>query len=319
MSFSQEVKEELVEVRLRRDEDGAKLVCGAVLSAASLKYSQKLKKWGLKLVSENEPCINLIAKLAKKSYGLDNQISLNVHERLNARNTELFLYGDNIFTLCSESGLMSIDENGDRSYVTHLPSGLDSDHALRAFIRGIFMMCGSVSDPRKGCHAELVFKNEQTAASVTELLSNRGIPPKLSKRRSLYVVYFKSGDTLEDFLTFMGAGGSMLSVSETRMIRDAANNVNRELNCFSANLEKTAKASVSQTEDINLIISVLGFDALSEELYDIAKERLDNPEYSLSQLAQKLGIGRSAVNYRLKKIALIAEELRNGKKETNDK
>lgn len=313
MSFSREVKEELVEVRLRRDEDAVKLISGAVLAAASLSYSQTLKKWGIKLVSENEACINLIAKLAKKSFGLDNQISLNVHERLKARNTELFLYGDRVFELCTESGLMSDDDNGERSYETHLPSGLDSDHSLRAFIRGVFMMCGSVSDPRKGCHAELVLKNELAAREITKLLSERGIPPKLARRRNLFVVYFKSGDTVEDFLTFMGAGESMLRVSETRMIRDTANNVNRELNCFSANLEKTAKASVSQTEDINLIISTLGFDALSDDLYEIAKERLDNPEYSLSQLAQKIGIGRSAANYRLKKIAAIANEIRKEK------
>ncbi|MCR5610212.1 MAG: DNA-binding protein WhiA [Clostridiales bacterium] len=314
MSFSKEVKEELIEVRLRREDDGAKLVCGAVLAAASLKYSQKLRLWGLNLVSENEACIDLIAKLARRSYGLENQISLNVHERLNARNTELFLYGDGLDRLCFESGLMSVDESGERSYETHMPDGLENEHSLRAFIRGVFLMCGSVADPNKGCHAELVLKNELTAKEITRLLSEKGIPPKLARRRNMFVVYIKNGETVEDFLTFMGAGESMLRVSESRMIRDAANNVNRELNCFSANLEKTAKASVSQIEDIDLIVSTVGFDALSDDLYEIARERLDNPELSLTQLADKLGIGRSAANYRLKKIAKIASELRTEKK-----
>lgn len=314
MSFSKEVKEELIEVRLRREDDGAKLVCGAVLAAASLKYSQKLRLWGLNLVSENEACIDLIAKLARRSYGLENQISLNVHERLNARNTELFLYGDGLDRLCFESGLMSVDESGERSYETHMPDGLENEHSIRAFIRGVFLMCGSVADPNKGCHAELVLKNELTAKEITRLLSEKGIPPKLARRRNMFVVYIKNGETVEDFLTFMGAGESMLRVSESRMIRDAANNVNRELNCFSANLEKTAKASVSQIEDIDLIVSTVGFDALSDDLYEIARERLDNPELSLTQLADKLGIGRSAANYRLKKIAKIASELRTEKK-----
>lgn len=314
MSFSKEVKEELIEVRLRREDDGAKLVCGAVLAAASLKFSQKLRLWGLNLVSENEACIDLIAKLARRSYGLENLISLNVHERLNARNTELFLYGDGLDRLCFESGLMSVDESGERSYETHMPDGLENEHSLRAFIRGVFLMCGSVADPNKGCHAELVLKNELTAKEITRLLSEKGIPPKLARRRNMFVVYIKNGETVEDFLTFMGAGESMLRVSESRMIRDAANNVNRELNCFSANLEKTAKASVSQIEDIDLIVSTVGFDALSDDLYEIARERLDNPELSLTQLADKLGIGRSAANYRLKKIAKIASELRTEKK-----
>lgn len=313
MSFSQEVKEELIEVRLRRDDDALKLVSGAALASASLKYSQRFRSWGLNLVSENEKCIAFIAKLASKGYGLENQMILNVHERLKARNTELFLYGDGLDRLCEDAGLLEIDENGDKSYVTHIPDGLDSEHSLRAFVRGVFMMCGSVSDPEKSCHAELVLKNENVAKELQKLVTERGIPPKVSRRRGTFVVYMKNGDTVEDFLTFMGAGESMLRVSEQRMIREAANNINREVNCVAANLEKAAKASAKQMEDIRLVVSELGYDALSEELYETASARLENPELSLSELAEKLSIGKSAVNYRLRKISKKADEIRNGK------
>lgn len=316
MSFSREVKEELIEVRLRREDDGRKLVWGALLSSAYLKYSRKYRKWGLNLVSESAECIGFIAKLALRSYDLEHEIVLNVHERLNARNTELFLYGNDLDRLRLDSGLASVDVNGEKNYDPRLPEGLGSEHSLRAFVRGMFLMCGTVSDPKKGCHAELALKNEKLAENIIKLLTERNIPPKLSHRRNFCVVYFKNGDTVEDFLTFMGAGEAMLRVSEQRMIREAANNSNREVNCFAANQEKAALASAHSAEDIRLIVSELGYDAFSEELYEVAAARLEDPDFTLTQLSEKLGIGRSAVNYRLKKIKKLADELRAGKATT---
>ena len=316
MSFSQEVKEELIGVRLRHEEDGKKLVSGASLAAATLKFSRQHRTWGLQLVSESEKCISFIAKLASRSYELSNEIALNVHERLKARNTELFLYGKGLDSLCADAGLISFDEHGEKSYVSRIPDGLDSDHALRAFVRGVFLMCGYVSDPEKSCHAEMIFKNEIIAGGMIDLLSARGIPPKLSRRRNQFVAYIKSGDTVEDFLTFMGAGESMLRLSEQRMIREAANNTNREVNCLSANLEKAARASASQIADIELVLTELGPDAMSEEVYEAARARMEYPELTLSELAERLLIGKSAVNYRLRKIAKLAEEIKNAKDRT---
>lgn len=315
MSFSQEVKDELIGVRLRRDDDGAKLVAGAVLSSAVLKYSRRLRAWGLNLVSENEACINFIAKLALRCYELEHVIVLKEHQRLKALNTELFLYGKDLDRLCVDAGLVSYDQNGEKSYVTSIPKGLEAEHSLRAFIRGAFLMCGTVASPEKSCQAELVLKNEAAAKGIARLLTERGIPPKLTTRRNLFIVYMKNGDTVEDFLTFMGAGESMLLLSEQRMIRGAANKANREINCLSANLEKAARASAQQMEDIELVITNLGADALSEELYETARARMDNPELTLSELAEKLEVGRSAVNYRLKKIAGLADEIRSGNME----
>lgn len=318
MSFSAEVKEELIDVRLRRSDDAVKLVSGFTLAGASLMFSRAHRCWGLHYVSENASCINFIAKLACKNYELEPEIALNVHQRLHARNTELFLYGGGVDRLCIDSGLMSLDENGEKSFETTLPEGLDSEHSCRAFIRGVFLACGTVSDPASGCHAELVLKNEHIAEALCRLLAEREIPPRISKRRGSSVVYMKNGDTVEDFLTFMGAGEAMLAVREQRMIRELKNNSNREVNCFYANTEKAAKASASQVEDIKLIISELGPDALNEDLYEVAYARMGNPELSLSQLANAVGIGRSAVNYRLKRIAALAEEIRSEKKKQEE-
>lgn len=310
MSFSQQVKEELTNVRLRKGADAVMLVAGATLASASLKYSRSLRKWGLQYVSECSSGINFIAKLACRSYELENVVSLNEHERLNAKNMELFLYGKDLDKLCFDSGLISYDENGDKLFEKHLPEGVDAEHACRAFLRGVFLACGTVSDPKTGCNAELVLKDEFIARSISDLLDKRDIPPKVIKRKNVWVVYMKSGDTVEDFLTFMGAGESMLEVREQRMLREVKNNSNREVNCFWANREKAARSSAAQIEAISLIISKLGPDALNEELYEVASARMDYPEFSLSELSDKLGIGKSAVNYRLKKIMAIADDIK---------
>ena len=310
MSFSKEVKDELIEVRLRRESDGALLVCGATLAVATLKYSRSLRRWGLRYVSESEEVIRFIAKLACRAYELESEISLNVHERLKARNTELFLCGKGVDKLMEDAGLVTILPNGEKSYELRIPEGLSSEHALRAFIRGMFLICGSVSDPEKGCHAEIVLKNEAIARGVCSLLKEKGIPPKVTRRRNLFVVYIKSGDVVEDLVTFMGAGESTIRIAEQRVLRQVKNNSNREVNCFNANMDKAAKASAHQVEDITLILTELGSDALSEELYEVAMARMEEPELTLSELSAKIGIGRSAVNYRLKKIAAIAEDIR---------
>ncbi|MBR0136665.1 MAG: DNA-binding protein WhiA [Clostridia bacterium] len=311
MSFSHKVKDELIEVRLRKGSDASLLVAGYTLAGASLKYSQAHRAWGLHYVSENAACIGFVSKLACRAFDLEQEISLNVHQRLHARNTELFLYGKGMDELCEFSGLISYDDSGDKVFDIHLPDGLEADHSCRAFMRGVFLACGTVSDPKTGCHAEMVFKNEFLARRIKEILEQREIPPKISRRKNLFVVYMKNGDTVEDFLTFMGAGESMLYVREQRMFREVKNNSNREVNCFSANMEKAAKASASQIEDIKLVLTELGPDALNEELYETASARMNNPELTLSELAEVMGIGRSAVNYRLKKIAQIAADVRS--------
>lgn len=310
MSFSRSVKMELIEVRFRHEIDQLELISGYTLAIASLKYVSKARSWGLRYVSECAPAVSYVAKLIGRAYKVEHELSVTVHQRLRAQNTELLVYGEGLDDLMNDTGFASPDANGDRSFVMKLPSGLENEHAVRAFIRGLFLACGSVSDPAKGCHAELVLKNEMLARAVLKMLSERGIAGKLTIRKNSWIVYLKEGEMVEDFLTFMGAGEAMLAVREQRMLREIANNSNREVNCFSANMEKAAKASAAQIEDIKLILSERGADCLNEQLYEAASARMANPDMTLSQLADLLGIGKSAINYRLKKLTELAKEIK---------
>ncbi len=310
MSFSQTVKEELTEVRMRHGEDHLALISGYTLAIASLKYVSRHGSWGLRYVSECRAAVNYAAKLICQTYRLDQEISLTEHQRLNAKNIELVVYGDNIDKLMLDTGFATIGEDGERTFDQHIPDVLSSEHAGRAFVRGVFLACGSVSDPSKGCHAELVLRSELPARAVMRILSEIDISAKLTIRKNAWIVYLKEGEMVEDFLTFMGAGEAMLAVREQRMLREIKNNSNREVNCFSANMEKAAKASASQVDDITLILRERGFDCLNEQLYEAARARLDNPDMTLSELASVLGIGKSAINYRLRKLAAMAKEIK---------
>lgn len=310
MSFSQTVKVELTKVKLHHKEDTLALISGYVLSIASLKLVSPKEGWGLRCVGECRPAVNFAAKLMCQSYELDQRISLTQHQRLNAKSIELLVYGKGLDELMTDTGFAVRNELGELSFDQRIPDVLIEEHAARAFVRGVFLACGSVSDPAKGCHAELVLKNEQLARFLLALLNEREIRGRLTVRKSAWVVYLKDGDMVEDFLTLIGAGEAMLAVSEQRLLREAANNTNREVNCFSANTEKAAKASAAQVEDIKLILQERGTDCLNEQLFYTAMARLDNPELSLSQLAELMGIGKSAVNYRLGRLSAMAKEIK---------
>lgn len=310
MSFSKTVKKELTDVRVRHDIDRLMILSGYTLSIASLKYVAKAAGWGLRYVSESGFAVSFISKLIGQAYDVERELSITVHQRLHAKNTELTVYGGDIEKLMLDTGMASLTPGGERSFDICLPDGLDSEHACRAFVRGVFLACGSVSDPAKGCHAELVLKNEMLARYILQRLSETGIKGKLTIRKNSWIVYLKEGEMVEDFLTFMGAGEAMLAVREHRMLREIANNSNREVNCFSANMEKAAKASAAQIEDITLILAERGADCMNEQLYEVAEARMANPDMTLNQLADLLGLGKSAVNYRLRRIAALALEIK---------
>ncbi len=298
---------------MRRGVDHKLLISGYTLAIASLKYVPKARAWGLRFVGECGAAVNYAAKLICQTYKLEQLVTLTEHERLNAKNTELVVYGEELDALMEDTGFATTMPNGERSYIPRLPGGLDSEHGCRAFIRGVFLACGSVSDPAKGCHAELVIKHELLAREVMRQLMLRGIMAKLTVRKSCWVLYLKDGEMVEDFLTFMGAGEAMLAVREQRMLREIANHSNREVNCIAANIEKTARAAVSQIDDITLVLTERGADCLNEQLYEVASARMDNPEMTLAELGVLIGIGKSAVNYRLRKIAELANEIREEK------
>ena len=185
-------------------------------------------------------------------------------------------------------------------------------NSIGGFTAGIFLACGSVNDPSKEYHLEFSVPGEVLSEELIVLLRDIGVNAKTTIRRGQYIVYIKDSESIEDTLTFMGAQNCTLEIMNVKIYKDVRNKANRIANCDTANIDKVIKASMRQIEDIKLIDKVDGLDSLSAELREVAVMRLDNVDMSLQEIGDNLSvpISRSGVNHRFKKIAVIAEKIR---------
>ena len=181
--------------------------------------------------------------------------------------------------------------------------------AIKALTRGIFLGSGSVNNPEKKYHLEIILSSKKNANIIKKLLLKMQIKFKELERKNGYSLYIKEGEEISKFLAFIGANSSVLKFEEIRVIRDMKNNVNRKVNCETANLNKTINAAVKQIDAIKKIKARGNFENLSENLREIANLRLENPDTSLVELGQMLKnpIGKSGVNHRLNQLIELSK------------
>ena len=189
---------------------------------------------------------------------------------------------------------------------------ITDEEELKAIVRGAFLGSGSINDPNKKYHLEILLKSKENAMYLQNIIKMFGIKIKLLDSNN--TIYIKEGEEISKFLALIGATKSVLSFEEIRVLRDTRNNVNRLVNCETANLNKIVNASVKQIEDIKFLKKMKKFDSMPDYLVEIAELRLENPDISLKELGQMLEnpIGKSGVNHRLKKIQEYADEIRKG-------
>ena len=206
--------------------------------------------------------------------------------------------------LASDTSNASIDS----SYV----DGRDENTGL--FLRGAFISCGVVADPNKEYHLEFSVGGSEKNEALRRLITESGMNIKSSTRKGKSLLYTKDSESISDILTFMGAMISSMEIMNAKIYKDLRNNINRKVNCDSANIEKTVAASRKQLEDIEYIEKKLGLGTLAEELRMFAEIRRDNIDLSLSEIGKILDISRSGVYHRIKRISEIADRLRNENK-----
>ena len=185
----------------------------------------------------------------------------------------------------------------------------------RAFIRGAFLASGSISDPEKSYHFEIVCAVRAKAEQLQKIMNSFGIDAKVILRKKSYVVYVKEGAQIADLLNIIEAHVALMKFENVRIIKDMRNTVNRKVNCETANINKTVSAAVKQVEDIVYIRDTIGLENLSDALRDVALTRLEYPEATLKELGDLLTtpIGKSGVNHRLRKLGEMADKLRDNK------
>ena len=190
-------------------------------------------------------------------------------------------------------------------------SSLKQDEQLaRLLIREAFIKTGFINDPNKDYHLEILFKSKKKSEEVKSIIQNLGIDIKFTKKDSQYMLYLKDGEEISSFLALIGANKAVIKFEEVRVIKDTRNNINRLVNCETANLNKTINAAVKQIDSIKKLKKNKKFNKLPESLKEIANLRIKNPDVTYEELGKMLSkpIGKSGVSHRLEKIIKIADE-----------
>lgn len=187
----------------------------------------------------------------------------------------------------------------------------------RAFIRGAFLACGSMSNPGKSYHFEIVCRTRKQAQQLKDVMDSFDVDARIVVRKKNQVVYVKEGSHIVDLLNIMEAHEALMNLENVRIVKEMRNSVNRRVNCETANISKTVTASVRQIEDIEYIRNRKGLESLPDHLREAAALRLEYPDMPLKELGTCFSppVGKSGVNHRLRRISQIAAELRENDKE----
>ncbi|MDR2649585.1 MAG: DNA-binding protein WhiA [Clostridiales bacterium] len=290
MSFSSLVKNEL------RGIYGADH-CVAAEMAAIINACGSINETGVRIQTENAGVAKKYFCLVKKLFKLQIDVSIRNSRQFNR--SRVYSVSAPLIGKIPDIGIMDVPER---------------ECCKRAYIRGAFLSSGSLSDPEKAYHLEFVYADREKSAYLASIISSFGLKAKVIERKGHYIVYLKEGENIVDLLNIMGAHLSLMDLENLRIVKDMRNNVNRQVNCETANLTKTVRASVKQIEDINTIARIKGLGYLSDQLEEVAEIRLIYEAASLKELGAMLSppVGKSGVNHRLRKISEIAENLRGG-------
>lgn len=296
MSFSLDVKEELV--KLVPSEEHCRLAELAALFMfyAKVEYEPVLK---VSLSTENKAALRKCFTLLNKTFNISSDIFEKDSEK-----SKTFVELNN-----ENSGIYKVFEKLDLTDPMPL---LKKECCKRAYLRGAFLGAGYVNDPEKAYHLEILSNDSEYSKLLTYLFSEFNIIPKCSIRKKYYVTYLKECGSVSDVLSVIGAHKSMMSMANTRIVKDVRNTVNRRNNCDMANISKAVNAASKQIEDIELIQEKIGLSALPESLSEIATVRMEHPDSSFTELGTFLDppVGKSGVNHRLRKLSEIADTLR---------
>ncbi len=199
----------------------------------------------------------------------------------------------------------------ERSPSHHINLGvLEEDCCRVSFLRGAFLAGGSITDPGKGYHMEFITSHYSVSREAATILRELGFKPGELARNGNYVIYFKQSEVIEDLLTTLGAPLAAMEIMNAKVEKEITNKVNRRMNCDEANLDKVVNAAQDHLRAIRSLEERGRLQDLSPKLREAARLRLENPELSLSQLADIASppVSKSSLHHRLKKLMEMAEE-----------
>lgn len=313
MSFSSDVRSELARVNCEKQCCALAEMAGMALTCGALSFRGK-GRYALEIVTESAAVARRYFALFKRWLNVDSEIRSVKSARLGgvARFT-LTPFAEDLPGMLSALDLL--DEGAPFGMRAVPAEGLVQKECCQiAFLRGAFLAGGSLNNPERAYHMEIAAKDAALADCVLDLLGRFELPAKIAERKSQYVVYLKDSEHIADLLALLGAHQAMMALENIRIVKGVRNEVNRQVNCDSNNLEKTVEASARQQSMIEAVDRRLGLGNLPAPLQEVARLRQQYPAASLYELGQMMDppLGKSGVNARFRKLEALAENLVNG-------
>lgn len=302
-SFATEVKNELSRVVLKKQccQDAELAALSRMRASMTLGAHMNL---GLNFTTENAAVARRILQLLKATGQVVPEVTVSRSKRLKKKNSYFLRVAPSpqVRPLLEKLGII-----GDDAIVGTDKRLLKKACCRRAYLRGAFLGGGTVNRPEASCHLEMVTGNYAFADTLLRLLRNVELPAGVTDRKNNYQIYIKDGECIMDFLAMIGADKAVEELEVARNLKEVRNQVNRLVNCETANLQKTVAAAIAQRQAIQSLQEQGKLAGLPAKLQETVAVRLANPEMSLAELAELLGVTKSCISHRLKKIANMVE------------
>lgn len=322
MSFALDAKKEVLKVQIKNDCCAIAYLSAVIKGAGQLSLSKG--KNIIAIHTDTPELFDVVNNIVKQYYGEECMLCL-AEENLGFK---IIKYKITIPSTVSEQilfdcGIMELDKQNNLTFVNGISPLIIQEECCKInYIRGAFMACATSNIVIKkydnenknnsGYHLEFVFNFEQTAHDFSKLLECFDLHAKITIRKNNPLVYIKEYQVICDILALVGANKAVLELQNEAAIRDLRNNVNRQINCLNANLNKMVQASVKQLNAINLIKDTIGIENLEESLQELCLIRLANPEEPLEKLRELYSqpVSKSGINHRFNKILKIANDIK---------
>ncbi len=316
MSFSLKTKGELARLEAEKSCCNKAELAALIGLNGELVYSTE-DKFNLKITVENPAVARKIFKLIKILFAINPEIKVRKNSSFKKSNYYLMVITHVMGSQSIIKGLGLLKNHGSGDTFVHFPKDeiFEKRCCKRSYLRGAFLSGGSVSAPEKTYHLEFAAHEIEVALGVQRMMNTFGLNAKIVPRKKYQVVYLKEGDQIVELLNIIGAHNALLELENARILKEMRNNINRIVNCETANLSKTVNASVKQLENIHLIQRTIGLDELPEALRELAKLRIQHEDASLKELGEMMNppVGKSGVNHRFRKMENLAEKIRQNR------
>lgn len=303
MSFTENVKNELARLsRETREERRAELL--ALLRMNGSAVTGGGGRWGVEFSTGSSAVARLVLVTLKKDFGLAPMVMVRQVRKLRKKN---------VYTLVVEPSKAGTDFLSSIGFLS-LGGADDSDlcksaEEKRAYLAGAFLGGGSINRPQSDYHLEMVTQSYHFAEEIIETMHAFHMTPHMTDRKNDYIVYMKGGDEVSQFLQLTGATQNYMEFENVRVVKDMRNNVNRQVNCETANLQKSVNAAVRQGQDIEIIRALGNRQRISETLLETMELREAHPNATLAELSELCGVSKSGLAHRFQKLHEFAEKL----------